>query len=50
MTELNRQTDIENRLMKTGGKGGGGGEMYRESNMEIHNTTCKIDSQLEFAV
>jgi len=27
-----------------------GGEMYRESNMEIYDTMCKIDSQREFAV
>ena len=26
------------------------GEMYRESNMEICNTICKIDSQQEFAI
>ena len=25
-------------------------EMYGESNMEIYNTICKIDSQCEFAV
>ena len=25
-------------------------EIYGESNMEIYNTTCKIDSQWEFAV
>ena len=29
---------------------GGEGEMYGESNMETYITTCKIDSQLEFAV
>ena len=28
----------------------GEGEMYREHNMEIYNTICKIDSQWEFAV
>ena len=28
----------------------GGGEMYGESNMEIYNTICKIDSQLEYAI
>ena len=28
----------------------GDGEMYRESNMEIYITICKIDSQWEFAV
>ena len=26
------------------------GEMYGESNMEIYNTVCKIDSQWEFAI
>ena len=30
-----------------GGKGEG--EMYREHNMEIYNTICKIDNQWEFA-
>ena len=29
---------------------GGEGEMYGESNMETYITTCKIDSQWEFAV
>ena len=28
----------------------GEGEMHRESNIEIYNTICKIDSQWEFAV
>ena len=28
----------------------GKGEMYGKSNMEIHITICKIDSQWEFAV
>ena len=28
----------------------GEGEMSGESNMEIYNTICKIDSQWEFAV
>ena len=28
----------------------GEGEMYAESNIEIYNTICKIDSQWEFAV
>ena len=28
----------------------GEGEMYGESNIEIYNTTCKTDSQWEFAV
>ena len=26
------------------------GEMYGESNMEIHNTICETDSQWEFVV
>ena len=25
------------------------GKMYRKSNIEIYNTTCKTDSQWEFA-
>ena len=29
---------------------GGEGEMYAKSNMETYITTCKIDSQWEFAV
>ena len=35
-----------------GGRRGeeGEDEMYGESNMEIYNTTCEIDSQWEFAV
>ena len=28
----------------------GGGEVYGESNIEIYNTMCEIDSQQEFAV
>ena len=32
-----------------GGEQGEGG-MYGESNMEIYNTICKIDSQWKFAV
>ena len=32
------------------GKRGGEGEMYGESNMETHITTCKTNSQWEFAV
>ena len=41
--------------MDTGVGGGrrgeeGEDEMYGESNMEIYNTTCEIDSQWEFAV
>ena len=30
--------------------GGGEGEMYGKSNMEIYITICKIDIQQEFAV
>ena len=30
--------------------GEGEGKMYGESNMDIYNTICKIDSQWEFAV
>jgi len=36
--------------MDIGGGEEGEGEMYRESNMEIYDTMCKIDSQREFAV
>ena len=32
------------------GERGGEGEMYGNSNMETYITTCKIDSQQEFAV
>ena len=32
------------------GERGGEGEMYGKSNMEVYITTCKIDSQWEFAV
>ena len=32
------------------GERGGEGEMYGERNMETYITTCKIDSQWEFAV
>ena len=45
-----RNNRIENRLMDTGRGEEGEGEMYGESNMEIYNTICKIDSQWEFAV
>ena len=44
----NGEIDIENRLMDMAG--GGEGEMYGKSNMEIYITICKIDSQWEFAV
>ena len=33
-----------------GGGEEGEGEMYGQSNLEIYNTICKIDSQWEFAV
>ena len=36
--------------MDTVGGEEGEGEMYGESNIEIYNTICKIDSQWEFAV
>ena len=38
------------RNMDMGGGEEGEGETYGESNMEIYNTICKIDSQWEFAV
>ena len=34
---------------KVGGEEGEG-EMYGDSNIEIYNTTCKTDSQWEFAI
>ena len=36
--------------MDTVGGEEGEGERYGESNIEIYNTICKIDSQWEFAV
>ena len=36
--------------MDMGGGEEGEGEMYGESNIEIYNTICKIDSQWEFYV
>ena len=36
--------------MDMGGGEEGEGEIYEESNMEIYNTICKIDSQWEFPV
>ena len=36
--------------MDIGGEEEGEDEMYGESTMEVYNTTCKIDSQWEFAV
>ena len=52
---LRSAMDKQNRPMDTGVGGGrrgeeGEDEMYGESNMEIYNTTCEIDSQWEFAV
>ena len=44
------ETDIENRPEDMVGEEEGEGEMYGESNMEICNSICKIDSQQEFAV
>ena len=44
------ETDTENRPMGMGGGEKREGEMYGESNMEIYNTICKIDSQLEYAI
>jgi len=46
----NGETDIENRAMDMGEGKEGEGEIYGESNTEIYNTICKIDSQWEFAV
>ena len=48
--DSNRETDIENRPKDTGRRDKGEGEMYGESNMEIYNTICKIDSHWEFAM
>ena len=42
------ETDVDNRIMDTGIEEEG--EMYGESNMQAYITTCKIDSQQEFAV
>ena len=41
------ETEIEIRPMHTGAGEEGEGETYGESNMEIDNTVCKTDSQLE---
>ena len=40
----------ENRPMDMMGREEGEGEMYRESNIEIYNTICKMNSQWELAV
>jgi len=44
------ETDIENRPMDMEGGEEREGEMYGESNLEIYNDICRIDSQWEFAV
>ena len=44
------EMDIENRPMDKVGGEEGEGEMCGKSNIEIHSTMCKTDSQLEFAV
>ena len=46
----NGETDIENRLMDTGGEEEGESETYGESNMETYNAICKIGSQWQFAL
>ena len=46
----NGETDIESRPMDTVGGEEVEGEMYGESNIDIYNTICKIDTQWEFAV
>ena len=43
------ESDIENRLMDMGRKGGEG-EIYGKSNMETYIAICKIYSQQELAV
>ena len=44
------ETDIENRPMDMGGGEKGEVEKYGESDTEIDNTICQIDSQREFVV
>ena len=41
----NGKTDIEDRPMDTVGGEEGDGELFGESNIEIYNILCKIDSQ-----
>ena len=41
---------MENRPVDLGGGPEGEDEMCGESNMEIYNTICKIDSQWEFCM
>jgi len=43
------ESDLENRLMDMGRKGGEG-ETYGKNNMKTYTAICKIDSQREFAV
>ena len=50
MQGSNGETDIENRPTDTVGEEEGEKEVYCQSNIEIYNTTCKTDSQWEFAV
>ena len=44
------ETDIQNSPVDTVGGEEGEGEMYGETNMEIHNATRETDRQREFAV
>ena len=44
------EKDLENRPMDMGGWEEGEGEVFGESNVDVYNTTCKIDSQWEFAI
>ena len=50
---MQRTDSFENKYdwerLKVGGEEGEG-ETYGESNIEIYDTTCKTDSQWEFAV
>ena len=49
MQGSNGETDIENRLMDIGERGGDS-EMYGKSDTETYITIYKIDSQWEFAL
>jgi len=42
--------ETENRPMDTVEGEEGEGEMYKQSNTEIYNSICKIDSQWAFAI
>ena len=46
----NEEKTVENRPINTGGGEKEEGEMCGESDMELYNVTCKIDSQWEFAL